>query len=73
MPNTKATTNTVKNMESVLSNGAMALRTSENSIITIFMVRVFTLGQTTESTKENGDQIKCMVKVLLHGLMGENM
>ena len=51
----------------------MALLTSENFIITIFMARVYTLGQTIESMKENGDQIKCMEKALSHGQMGENM
>ena len=37
------------------------------------MEKVFTSGQTTEFMKENGDQIKCMVKVLSHGPTVENM
>ena len=73
MLNTKAITNMERNMALVLSNGVMALHISENSIITIFMAKVFTHGQTTESTKENGDPIKCMVKAHLLGLMDVNM
>lgn len=72
MLNMKVITNTGKNTVSVLSNGAMALLTSENFIIIIFMVKVSIHGQTTEFTKGNGDPTKCMEKVPLHGQTGEN-
>ena len=73
MPNMKEIMNMAKNMVLVLSNGAMAPHTSENFIITIFMGKAYTPGQTTESMKENGDLIKCMEKELSHGLTGVNM
>ena len=73
MQNMKVITNTVKNTASVLSNGVMDRLTSVNFTIIIFMVKVCTHGQTTESTKVNGDQIKCMGKELLHGQTGVNM
>jgi len=73
MPDMKAITNMERNMELVLSNGAMAHLTSGNFIITIFTARVFTLGQTTESMKENGAPTKCTEKELSLGPMGVNM
>lgn len=45
----------------------------ESFTTTIFMVKEFTLGQTIEFMKVNGDQIKCMEKEHLHGPMEENM
>ena len=73
MQNMKVITNMEKNMVSVLSNGVMGLHTSVNFIITISMAKAYTLGQTTESTKENGDPIKCTEKALSPGLTGVNM
>jgi len=73
MRSMKAITNMERNMELVLSNGVMALHTSENFIITIFTERVFTLGQTTESMKENGAPTKCTEKALSLGPTGVNM
>ena len=73
MQNMKAITNMEKNMVLVLSNGVMGPHTSENFIITISMAKAYTLGQTTESMKENGDPIKCTAKALSPGLTGVNM
>ena len=72
MQNMKVITNMGKNMVLVLSNGAMAPHTQVNFIITISMAKAYTLGQTTESMKENGDRIKCTAKVLSPGLTGVN-
>jgi len=73
MQNMKVITSTVRNTASVLSNGVMDHLTSVNFTIIIFMVKVCIHGQTTEFTKVNGDQIKCMGKELSHGLTGVNM
>lgn len=72
MPNMKATTNTERNTESELSNGVMALLTLVNSIIITSMEKVCILGPIIESTKENGDQIKCTEKVPSPGQMVVN-
>ena len=54
-------------------SGLMVQRTSVNSIIIIFMVKVFTLGQIIVNMKVNGVLTKCMVKVLLPGLTTEDI
>ena len=73
MQNMKVITSMVRNTASVLSNGVMDHLTSVNFTTIIFMVKVCIHGQTTEFTKVNGDQIKCMGKVLLLGQTGVNM
>jgi len=72
MPNMKATTNMERNTESVLSNGVTALLILVNFIIITFMEKVCILGLIIESTKENGDQIKCTEKVPSPGQMAVN-
>jgi len=73
LPNMRATTNSAKSMESVLLSGPTDQPISVNSIITISTGKVFTLGQITGSTKENGGPTKCTVRELLHGLMAESI
>lgn len=73
MQNTKETTSTVKNMELAHLNGLMGPLILVSFTTIIFMAKVYIHGQITEFTKVNGDQIKCMVKELLHGPMEENM
>ena len=70
--NMKVTTSLAKSMESVPSSGLTDQPILGNSIITIFMEKVFTLGPTTVSMKENGEPTKCTEKELSHGLMEEN-
>jgi len=73
MLNMKEIMNLAKNMESELSNGRMAPLILVNSIIIIYMGKVFIPGLIIGNMKVNGEQIKCMEKEILHGLMVENM
>jgi hypothetical protein len=73
LPNMRATTNSAKSMESVPLSGPTDQPILENSIITISMEKVFTLGPTTASTKVNGEPTKCTVKELLPGLTEESI
>jgi hypothetical protein len=73
LQNTKVTTNTVKSMALVFLNGQMALLILENFTITISTEKEFTHGLTIENTRENGVQIRCMVKVLSLGLTTESI
>ena len=69
----KVIINSARNTALEHSSGLMDQRTSVSSIIIIFMVKVFTLGQIIENMKVNGEQIRCMVKVHLLGLMAEDI
>ena len=55
------------------SHGLMDLLILANFTTIIFTERAFTLGLITEDTKENGEQIKCMAKALLFGLILESI
>lgn len=73
LQNMKEIMNSVKSMVLVLSNGLMVRHILANFIITIYMVKVFTLGQIIVNMKVNGVLTKCMVKVLLPGLTTEDI
>jgi hypothetical protein len=45
----------------------------DNLIIMIYMVMEYMYGQIIVNIKENGKEIKCMVKVQQHGQMEEVM
>ena len=70
---TKVSTKMVRNMGTASSFGLMDQPIPEISLITIFMDRVFILGQMVVNTMVNGVQIKCMDQVFLHGMMVEDM
>jgi hypothetical protein len=69
----RAIMNMGKSMGPVLSNGLMGPCISENSIIITSMVRESTPGVMGVNMKENGATTKCMERVLLRGLMVEDM
>lgn len=73
VPSMKATTSMVKSMELVPLSGLTARCTSENFIITTFMEKECTLGQTVASMKESGAITKCTAKERSPGLMAESM
>ena len=70
---TKVSTKTVRNTVMESSFGLMDQLIPEISSITIFMDKVFILGQMVVNTMVNGVQIKCMGQVYLHGMMVEDM
>jgi hypothetical protein len=57
----------------VNSHGLIRALTLGNSMITIFMVKVFMNGLMEESSTEIGETIKWRDMVALHGQMEENM
>jgi len=73
VPSMKATTSMVKSMELVPLSGLTARCTSENFIITIFMEKECTPGQTVASMRESGAITKCTAKELSPGLTAESM
>ena len=73
VPSMRATTSMVKSMELVPLSGLTARCTSENFIITTFMEKECTLGQTVASMKESGAITKCTAKERSPGLMAESM
>ena len=68
---TRVVMSLVKSTALVLSSGLMDQLISENFIIIIFTVRECIPGQTIASTKESGEQTRCMEKVHSHGLTTE--
>ena len=64
--------NSARNMESALSNGQTAQHISESFTTIIYMEKESTPGSMGVSTKENGEQIKCMAKVLSSGQTAGN-
>ena len=69
----KAIMKWAKNMALACFHGLMVALTQANFIIIISMEEEYTLGVIPENTKENGEQIKCMVKGFLVGLMEGNI
>jgi len=57
----------------VCSDFLMGHSTKENIKTTISMDRDFTHGQMVDSMSDSGSIIKCRARVLLPGVMGENM
>lgn len=55
------------------SNGLTVPHIMDNSQTTISMVRVYTYGQTSVSTRDNGRTIRCMALDSSHGLMDANI
>jgi len=70
---TKASTKMERSTVMESSFGLMGQLIPEISLITIFMDRVFILGQMVVNTMVNGVQTKCMDQVYLHGMMVEDM
>lgn len=69
----KEITSKVKNMELVLSNGQTVLHILVNFITITFTGKEYILGLTEEFMKENGEQIRCMVKARSSGQMVASM
>lgn len=69
----RVTTNSVRNMVLVPSNGPTVQHILASSTIIISMAKVYTLGQTVENTKVNGEPIRCTAKEHSHGPMEENI
>ena len=72
MQSMRAIMNTVRNTELELLSGVTGHHILVSFIIITFMEKVSTPGPIIEFTKENGDQTKCMERVLSLGQMEEN-